>query len=95
MDGKYEKAKSRTQNKQCDKLVGTQATRNQPKIHVNVAIRNGRKGAQKCPTNQVTRHDAVRRLAVKISPDDTAHDHRHALHVLVCMPKAKDNVARV
>ena len=27
MDGKYEKAKSRTQNKQCDKLVGTQATR--------------------------------------------------------------------
>ena len=43
MDGKYEKAKSQTQNKQCDKLVGTQATRNKPKIHTNGAIRNGRK----------------------------------------------------
>ena len=73
MDGKYEKAKSQTQNKQCDKLVGTQATRNKPKIH-KMAQSETVERSMECPTSQITEQIAIRRLAAKISPNDTVHD---------------------
>ena len=64
MDGKSEIALPQTQYKQCDKLVGTQATRNQSYIHVNGAIRNGGKDDVVCPTNKITKRNATGRSVV-------------------------------